>query len=162
MIYCRTTILGDPMFWAFSVSKKIWNFRNVITFFLVDRLTWKFACELIFAYIFIWLRLRGFFVIIFVFSDMMTPKKWPIGCRPSTFPVPPQKNRERHAKDLPKSWRPHPRMTSGTFFQWEKNLSKGVQATQTGGPPGFPMLPPRGDSEGECFAPPCHVINSPS
>ena len=44
-------------------------------------------------------------------------------------------------------------MTSGTFFQWENNRSKGVQATQTGGPPGFPMLAPRVESEGECFAP---------
>ena len=81
------------------------------------------------------------------------PKNLPKGSEVTSLPVPPQKNRERHAKDRQKSWRYHPRMTSGTFFQWEKNRSKGVQAIQTGGPPGFPMLPPRVESEGECFAP---------
>ena len=33
-------------------------------------------------------------------------------------------------------------MDSGTHFELEKKLSKGAQATQSGGPPGFPMLPP--------------------
>ena len=44
-------------------------------------------------------------------------------------------------------------MDSVTLFEPEKNQSKGAQATQSGGPPGLPMLPPGADSEGECFAP---------
>ena len=34
----------------------------------------------------------------------------------------------------------------------EKSVQRG-RGPQSGGPPGFPMLAPRGDSEGECFAP---------